>query len=88
MKLSHLSETLVGSEIVKLGNQIKERIRLGDRIYNFTIGDFDSSVFPVPQELEQLIIDAYKKGYTTYPAAEGILDCAKVYRNSLNNGKD
>lgn len=77
MKLSHLSETLVGSEIVKLGNQIKERIRLGDRIYNFTIGDFDSSVFPIPQELEQLIIDAYKKGYTTYPAAEGILDLRK-----------
>jgi aspartate aminotransferase len=47
MKLSHLSETLVGSEIVKLGNQIKERIRNGERIYNFTIGDFDSSVFPI-----------------------------------------
>lgn len=77
MKLSHLSETLVGSEIVKLGNQIKERIRLGDRIYNFTIGDFDSSVFPIPQELEELIIDAYKKGFTTYPAAEGILDLRK-----------
>lgn len=74
MKLSHLSETLVGSEIVKLGNQIKERIRQGERIYNFTIGDFDSSVFPIPQELENGIIDAYKKHFTTYPAAEGIVE--------------
>lgn len=74
MKLSHLSETLVGSEIVKLGNQIKERIRLGERIYNFTIGDFDSSVFPIPKELENEIVDAYKHHFTTYPAAEGILD--------------
>ncbi len=74
MKLSHLSETLVGSEIVKLGNQIKERIRLGERIYNFTIGDFDSSVFPIPQELENEIVDAYKHHFTTYPAAEGVLD--------------
>lgn len=74
MKLSHLSETLVGSEIVKLGNQIKERIRLGERIYNFTIGDFDSSVFPIPKELENEIVDAYKNHFTTYPAAEGVLD--------------
>lgn len=74
MKLSHLSETLVGSEIVKLGNQIKERIRKGEHIYNFTIGDFDSSVFPIPQELENEIVDAYKHHFTTYPAAEGILE--------------
>ena len=74
MKLSHLSETLVGSEIVKLGNEIKDRIRNGERIYNFTIGDFDSSVFPIPQELEDGIIDAYKHRFTTYPPAEGILE--------------
>lgn len=74
MKLSHLAETLIGSEIVKLGNQIKERIRLGEHIYNFTIGDFDSSVFPIPQELEDAIVDAYRQRHTTYPAAEGILE--------------
>jgi hypothetical protein len=27
MKLSHLSETLIGSEIVKLGGEIRENIR-------------------------------------------------------------
>lgn len=74
MKLSHLSETLIGSEIVKLGNQIKERIRQGEHIYNFTIGDFDSNIFPIPAELEKEILDAYQHRYTTYPAAEGILD--------------
>lgn len=74
MKLSHLSETLIGSEIVKLGNQIKERIRLGEHIYNFTIGDFDSSIFPIPAELEKEILEAYQHRYTTYPAAEGILE--------------
>jgi aspartate aminotransferase len=79
MKLSHLSETLIGSEIVKLGNQIKERIRQGERIYNFTIGDFDSSVFPIPAELEAEIIKAYQSKFTTYPAAEGILEL----RNSI-----
>lgn len=73
-KLSHLAETLQASEIVRLGATIKEKIKQGERIYNYTIGDFDSAIFPIPAELEQDIIDAYKNGYTTYPAAEGNLD--------------
>jgi aspartate aminotransferase len=74
MKLSHLSETLIGSEIVKLGGEIKEKILQGERIYNFTVGDFDPSIFPIPKELEDAIVDAYRKHFTNYPAAEGNLD--------------
>jgi aspartate aminotransferase len=74
MKLSHLSETLIGSEIVKLGGEIKEKIRKGQRIYNYTVGDFDPSVFPIPSELEEAIVYAYRKHFTNYPAAEGNLD--------------
>ena len=74
MKLSYLSETLVGSEIVKLGGEIREKIRQGDRIYNFTVGDFDPAIFPIPKELEDGIVDAYRKHFTNYPAAEGNLD--------------
>ena len=76
-KLSHLAGTLIGSEIVKLGNAISERIRNGEKIYNFTIGDFDPSVFPIPAELEALIIESYQQRNTSYPAAEGILDLRK-----------
>ncbi|MEP6582699.1 MAG: pyridoxal phosphate-dependent aminotransferase, partial [Ginsengibacter sp.] len=72
-KLSHLAETLIGSEIVRLGADIKEKIKSGETIYNFTIGDFDSSIFPIPEKLEQEIIEAYKNKNTTYPLAEGIL---------------
>src|SRR5437868_3370484 len=74
MKLSHLSETLIGSEIVKLGGEIREKMRQGQRIYNFTVGDFDPSIFPIPKELEDEIIKAYKNQFTNYPAAEGNLD--------------
>ena len=45
----------------------------GEKIYNFTIGDFDSSIFPIPRKLEEEIINAYKQHHTTYPPAEGIL---------------
>ena len=74
MKLSHLAETLIGSEIVKLGGEIREKIRKGEKIYNFTVGDFDPAIFPIPKELEDAIIDAYRKHFTNYPAAEGNLD--------------
>ncbi|MFC0773746.1 pyridoxal phosphate-dependent aminotransferase [Terrimonas alba] len=74
MKLSHLSETLIGSEIVKLGGEIREKIRQGERIYNFTVGDFDPSIFPIPKELEDAIVEAYRRHFTNYPAAEGNLD--------------
>lgn len=74
MKLSQLAETLIGSEIVKLGGEIRERIRKGERIYNFTVGDFDPAIFPIPKELEDAIVDAYRHHFTNYPAAEGNLD--------------
>lgn len=73
MKLSHLAETLIGSEIVRLGAEIKEKIKAGEKIYNFTIGDFDSSIFPIPEGLESEIINAYQNKLTTYPPADGIL---------------
>ncbi|MBA2760797.1 MAG: aminotransferase class I/II-fold pyridoxal phosphate-dependent enzyme [Segetibacter sp.] len=80
MKLSQLAETLIGSEIVKLGNAISDRIRQGEKIYNFTIGDFDPAIFPIPKELEEEIIISYEKHYTNYPPAEGILEL----RNSVS----
>jgi aspartate aminotransferase len=82
-KLSRLSETLIGSEIVKLGNLISERIRAGEKIYNFTIGDFDPKIFPIPAELEKLIIESYQAGNTSYPAAEGVLELRKAVSHFL-----
>ncbi len=74
MSLSQLSETLIGSEIVKLGGEIREKIRQGEKIYNFTVGDFDPSIFPIPRELEDDIVVAYRHHFTNYPAAEGNID--------------
>lgn len=78
VKLSNLAETLIGSEIVKLGNAISERIQNGEKIYNYTIGDFDPSIFPIPKELEDLIVESYRNKYTSYPPADGVLDLRKA----------
>jgi aspartate aminotransferase len=89
-KLSHLAETLIGSEIVKLGGIIKDKISKGDHIYNYTIGDFDSKEFPIPKKLEDAIVDAYRNGATTYPAADGELDLRIAVSNFIrrNEGID
>lgn len=82
-KLSHLAETLIGSEIVKLGNMISERIRAGEKIYNFTIGDFDPKVFPIPEALENLIVESYQQRNTNYPAAEGVIELRRAVSQFL-----
>jgi len=74
VKLSNLAETLIGSEIVRLGGEIREKIRTGEKIYNFTVGDFDPKIFPIPKQLENEIVQAYREHFTNYPAAEGNAD--------------
>src|ERR1700712_5325779 len=85
MKLSQLAETLIGSEIVKIGGEIREKIRQGQKIYNFTVGDFDPAIFPIPKELEEEIVDAYRKHFTNYPAAEGNLDLREAIGQFLKS---
>lgn len=83
--MSNLSETLIGSEIVKLGGEIREKISQGEKIYNFTVGDFDPSIFPIPKELENEIVDAYRHHFTNYPAAEGNLDLREAISQFISN---
>jgi len=73
-KLSKMAGSLVGSEIVRLGNEINDRIRQGEHIYNYTIGDFDPNIFPIPQQLEDLIVEAYRNHHTNYPPGDGLLE--------------
>jgi len=88
MKLSHLAETMIGSEIVKLGGEIREKIRGGEKVYNFTVGDFDPAIFPIPRELEDAIIEAYRQHFTNYPAAEGNLDLRESIARFLQDRED
>ncbi len=75
---SQLAETLIGSEIVRLGNMIAERVRNGEAIFNFTIGDFNPKIFPIPDGYKRAIQQAYEEGHTNYPAADGILPLRKA----------
>ncbi|MFN3940654.1 MAG: aminotransferase class I/II-fold pyridoxal phosphate-dependent enzyme, partial [Chitinophagales bacterium] len=72
LRVSQMAENLIGSEIIKLANEINTKIKQGEQIYNLTIGDFDPKVFPIPEALEKEIIQAYRNRETNYPMANGI----------------
>jgi len=73
MSVSKLAQNLHGSEIIKIAGEINELKRQGQNIANLTIGDFDSNIYPIPDELKQGIIDAYGENHTNYPPADGML---------------
>jgi aspartate aminotransferase len=73
-RVSEMAENLIGSEIIKLAGEINEKIKAGEKIFNLTIGDYNSTIFPIPEELKNLIAQAYMANETNYPPADGILE--------------
>ncbi|QDA61796.1 pyridoxal phosphate-dependent aminotransferase [Hymenobacter jejuensis] len=74
MTVSQMAGSLIGSEIIKIGNEVNDMIKKGEQICNLTIGDFDPAIFPIPQELQTEIFSAYEAGNTNYPPANGVAD--------------
>jgi aspartate aminotransferase len=72
VRVSEMAENLIGSEIIRQANEINEKIRRGEKIYNLTIGDFNPSIFPIPEVLQSEILNAYREGHTNYPMANGM----------------
>lgn len=72
MTVSKMAQNLIGSEIIKLAGEVNSMIARGEQICNLTIGDFDPSIYPIPQELKEGITKAYNEGHTNYPPANGV----------------
>lgn len=84
LAVSKMAEGLIGSEIIKIAGEVKNKIAKGEKIYNFTIGDFDPKVFPIPTLLNQEITAAYQNGETNYPEANGILGLRQQVSKFIN----
>ena len=77
--VSKLAKNLIGSEIIKIGNQVNELKAQGAEIANLTIGDLDSKIYPIPAELKQNIQKAYQNDLTNYPPANGLLSLRNLF---------
>lgn len=84
MKLSKLAQGVTTSPILTIAAQINEKKAAGEKIFNLTVGDFDSNLFPIPDLLKQEIIAAYKDNQTNYPGAFGLLEFREGVARTLN----
>ena len=73
-RVSAMAAGLVGSEILKIAGEIRDRIRAGDAVCNLTVGDFSSQQFPIPERLADGVRRALERGETNYPPSDGVRD--------------
>ncbi len=85
MKVSKLATNLIGSEIVKIGNEVNEMKAKGAEIANLTIGDLNSNIYPIPELLKEEIQKAYQENLTNYPPANGLQSLRKAVENDLKS---
>ncbi|WP_165838149.1 pyridoxal phosphate-dependent aminotransferase [Pontibacter arcticus] len=72
MIVSKMAQNLIGSEIIRVAGEVNAMIANGEQICNLTIGDFDPSIYPIPEKLKTEITKAYEQGHTNYPPANGV----------------
>ena len=85
MKISKLATHLIGSEIIKIGNEVNDLKAKGAEIANLTIGDLNSKIYPIPQQLKEGVQKAYQEDLTNYPPANGLLSLRKAVSKDLKN---
>jgi len=85
--VSLMAYDLIGSEILKLANEVNHLKTQGRNIANYTVGDFNVQDFAIPKELTDLIVEYYQQGQTNYPPAMGVLELrravAKMFETEL-----
>lgn len=71
-RLSRLASELSGSEILKIGAEVRAAAATGRPVTNLTIGDFSPREFRIPRAMEEGIVSALAAGEFTYPPSNGL----------------
>lgn len=72
MKLSKIAGETSQPPILRVAAQINEKIARGETFHNFTVGDFDGRIFPIPAPLTDYVVDSYRDHQTNYPGPVGL----------------
>lgn len=84
-KFSEIADNLSPLSISGIAAKINERKSKGEKIFNLTIGDFAPEHFPIPQNLEDEIINAYKSKYTNYPVVGGMPELLEAISSHIKH---
>ncbi len=71
MRLSEFSEAMSVSSIVELSKKIREKRANNEVVYDYSVGDFDPDIFPLPDLLREKIKDSYDNKHSNYPEPRG-----------------
>ena len=74
------SKALKGSSILAIAAHVNRLKAEGRTVSNFTIGDFDPAIFPIPARLREGIKAKLDAGETRYPPAIGMPELRKSVR--------
>lgn len=84
MQLSNLANNITTSPILTFAASVNSKIAAGEKIYNLTVGDFNSNIYPIPSELKQGIKQAIDDNQTNYPGAVGMPKLRSGVRGVIN----
>src|SRR2546422_10252764 len=71
--LSGMAKGLIGSEILRIASEIRAAVTAGQKIANFTVGDFSPREVPLPDRLPDGTLRALAAGETNYPPSGRLL---------------
>ena len=75
-----MAKGLIGSEILRIASEIRAAVTAGQKIANFTVGDFSPREFPIPDRLRDGTLRALAAGETNYPPSDGVLRLREAVR--------
>ncbi len=81
LALNATSRAMQGSLILQIAADVRALIAAGQPVCNLTVGDFNPKYFPIPADLLDAIVGAYREGHTNYPPAEGIPELRQSVAN-------
>ncbi|MFT5685409.1 MAG: aspartate aminotransferase, partial [Myxococcota bacterium] len=86
--VTNVMANLKGSMILGISSEVRALKTQGREVCNLTIGDFSSEQFPMPRQISDGVLKAYKDGQTGYPPADGVPELkaaiAALYKRRLN----
>jgi aspartate aminotransferase len=71
-RLGTMARGLVGSEILRIANEIRALVAKGASVCDLTVGDFSPQQFPIPAVMSKALSAAIERGQTNYPPTSGL----------------
>ncbi len=80
---SAMAQSMVGSSILVIANEIRALQAQGVDVANMTVGDFDPREFPIAQRYKELLKQAIEEGDTNYPPPAGLTELRKAVQRHV-----